>query len=287
MADDDWYYADGEQHKGPIKLAELSTLVRNGKLRPADLVWRDGMADWTPVDQIAEFDPGEPPRAVSGHEPPRTADGLEAPPWTLGQHGSAAQALRGRRSAWSTLLAQPIQVTHFYGQTLVLCGLVIVLAARGCDTVGSRGVNRILAKKQLSVSRFESFYEGKKLTLEDEQQRIREQEELTPIDDQRLVELDEKLQELAQEKSERESELQRGAWRKLDIAGREADASRLTWAYWREIAFILGTIALAIGLVSIGFSGRGPERWICLAMLAIILLSIYPDATSWLRRGDP
>ena len=55
----------------------------------------------------------------------------------------------------------------------------------------------------------------------------------------------------------------------------DPDGEVMLWAFWREAAFLLGTLLLAAGLVTVGYSGEGPERWICLGLLATIVASIY------------
>jgi hypothetical protein len=46
MASSEWYYARGDRRLGPVPVNELKRLAAGGDLRPEDLVWRDGMADW-------------------------------------------------------------------------------------------------------------------------------------------------------------------------------------------------------------------------------------------------
>lgn len=47
-----WYIArDGQQH-GPISDTEMRLFVENGHLRPADLLWRPGFADWRPASAV-------------------------------------------------------------------------------------------------------------------------------------------------------------------------------------------------------------------------------------------
>ena len=42
----DWFYAKDDQRLGPVSEQELKGLATDGKLKPSDLVWRDGMPDW-------------------------------------------------------------------------------------------------------------------------------------------------------------------------------------------------------------------------------------------------
>ncbi len=46
-----WYYVDGGQQAGPVDDAQLAGLVRDGKVQPDTLVWREGLADWQPYQE--------------------------------------------------------------------------------------------------------------------------------------------------------------------------------------------------------------------------------------------
>lgn len=49
----DWYYADAtNQRQGPMPASELAALHARGALRPETLVWREGLAAWTPWRQV-------------------------------------------------------------------------------------------------------------------------------------------------------------------------------------------------------------------------------------------
>lgn len=50
-----WFYAyEGEQH-GPITRIALRDLIAAGRLTANDLVWRDGMGEWTAIRDIADL----------------------------------------------------------------------------------------------------------------------------------------------------------------------------------------------------------------------------------------
>jgi len=44
----DWYYAQNNERRGPVKGAALEALVRSGEIQPTALVWREGMSNWQP-----------------------------------------------------------------------------------------------------------------------------------------------------------------------------------------------------------------------------------------------
>jgi len=47
-----WYYAQNEKQAGPVTDAEFEALVQNGVVNEATLVWREGMANWQPYQQV-------------------------------------------------------------------------------------------------------------------------------------------------------------------------------------------------------------------------------------------
>lgn len=50
-----WHYAQGGRQIGPISQMELMALIRTGQVRPEDLVWSEGMDDWTRADMLPEL----------------------------------------------------------------------------------------------------------------------------------------------------------------------------------------------------------------------------------------
>ncbi|MGE0702036.1 MAG: DUF4339 domain-containing protein, partial [Hyphomicrobiaceae bacterium] len=57
----EWYLArDGQQH-GPVTDAELRKIIELGYLKPSDLVWRQGMAEWGLAEQVLDLKAASPP----------------------------------------------------------------------------------------------------------------------------------------------------------------------------------------------------------------------------------
>lgn len=50
-----WYVAVDGRQQGPYELAALPGLVGTGALTRATLVWRTGMPDWLPAEQVPEL----------------------------------------------------------------------------------------------------------------------------------------------------------------------------------------------------------------------------------------
>ena len=52
-----FHVAIGNQQQGPFDLATLQQKVAAGQVTPQSLVWKPGMAQWTPAAQVEEFKP--------------------------------------------------------------------------------------------------------------------------------------------------------------------------------------------------------------------------------------
>ena len=48
-----WYYGENGQRLGPIPEADLGSLIAAGRIGPATLIWREGMAEWLPLGQVS------------------------------------------------------------------------------------------------------------------------------------------------------------------------------------------------------------------------------------------
>src|SRR4051812_44006326 len=60
-----WYYARGNQQFGPVTIEQLLGLLSTGQVQHADLVWTEGMAQWSPAQSVPELasKPAPPPMA--------------------------------------------------------------------------------------------------------------------------------------------------------------------------------------------------------------------------------
>jgi hypothetical protein len=47
-----WYYAKHGQQLGPVAADVIRQMAATGQLSPADLVWKDGMPEWTPARSV-------------------------------------------------------------------------------------------------------------------------------------------------------------------------------------------------------------------------------------------
>jgi uncharacterized RDD family membrane protein YckC len=63
---DDWFFEYSGQQQGPVRLHVLRQMAASGQLRPDALVWRAGMAQWTPAGQVGEVGPFPAAGAMPG-----------------------------------------------------------------------------------------------------------------------------------------------------------------------------------------------------------------------------
>lgn len=81
----DWFYAKHGKQEGPVDLETLRSKLKGGEIIATDLVWREGMAEWTPAGEVAELtaaeasSPAAPEAAGQAPPPPQ-----QAPPQTQG-----------------------------------------------------------------------------------------------------------------------------------------------------------------------------------------------------------
>jgi hypothetical protein len=67
----EWYYARDNVPCGPVAKAEIQRMAAFGDLTPSDLVWREGMAEWTRAGTAKELFPEGLPYAADAPGPRR------------------------------------------------------------------------------------------------------------------------------------------------------------------------------------------------------------------------
>ncbi len=96
MSPVEWYYARGNKQMGPVVSAELKRLASEGQLRPEDLVWREGMAEWTLARNVRGL--FEEDRAVAAITDV-LASGAAVSPSPAGQAAAAASVAPAKAAA--------------------------------------------------------------------------------------------------------------------------------------------------------------------------------------------
>jgi GYF domain 2 len=271
MSDPIWYYARGESEQGPISTAQIKALAATGSLHRDDLVWKEGMENWLPASEVDEL-------FSSSKKNGKNSETKEEP--TLKSTGATKPRPAIVRPV-STHEVELSQVICSVGRALVVLGVLIVLMSRGCDSLGVRKVARLQALAESAESEFQRSWDRRKRSLEDELQSLRERPDRNNIDQQRLSNMPTEIASLDREKAAEQRDLRRGTWANYQIAAEDATSSNRMWAYWRQLGFLFGTMVLAVGLLFVTPTTEGPERWICLAMLTVILYSVYASDSVW------
>lgn len=273
MSDTIWYYARGESEQGPISSAQIKALAATGALRKSDLVWKEGMENWLPASEVDELFPGGKAKSKPKDSEKKTAT-----------NGKDSGEKKPRPKAARPSMPSDVdiaQVIRSVGRALVVLGVLVVLMSRGCDSLGVRKVARLQSIAESAESDFQRSWDREKSRLETERQSLQERGNLSNLEQQRLNKIPNELTELNSKRSEEQKTLRRTKWSSYQISAEDAESSNRMWGYWRLLGFLFGTMVLAVGLLFVTPTTEGPERWICLVMLTVILYSVYTADSVW------
>lgn len=104
----DWFYATAErEQRGPLSAEQLVELFAAGGISRATLVWREGLEEWRPLQQLAaELGLPEPePEPATPPPPPLPSQTTPAPTPTAFQAQLAASATRPRSGMSGCMIA--------------------------------------------------------------------------------------------------------------------------------------------------------------------------------------
>ncbi|MEM9080669.1 MAG: GYF domain-containing protein [Verrucomicrobiota bacterium] len=74
-----WFYSKDQQQQGPVEADEIRQRLKAGELSNATLVWKEGMANWTPLGDVLELrEPVPVTPSPEGEVTPSAASPLEA-----------------------------------------------------------------------------------------------------------------------------------------------------------------------------------------------------------------
>lgn len=207
----------------------------------------------------------------------------------------------GDDALWVGLNQGLFGLTRKSGLACLLLGLVLAVGSRGCDGIAASSQGRDLGNYKLAQSELRDKYDDKRKEVEEEISELEEdirnlRDEQRDADDaaertkiserissknEKMSELREKVSEFRSEETKERTKLERGDWRALKIAARDASAKNMSGRYWRQWAFVLGSLLLVVGLIVLGFIGEENERKVCLVMIGIITFSIYVGGVAW------
>ncbi|MCC7193744.1 MAG: hypothetical protein IT444_13290 [Phycisphaeraceae bacterium] len=177
-------------------------------------------------------------------------------------------------------------VLRYRGYVAILVGLVLVILARGCDSIGGRNVARLQAKYRLATTDFDEKWDSEERDVTRKIDAMMSSTEPGQVDPKLLDELRKQQSTLATDRSRERRSLESGKWAEMRHDADTAAARNNASAYWRECFFVIGAVILAVGLVVMSVTTPGPERWVALVMLAIIVFSIFVVGSPWLSSMD-
>jgi hypothetical protein len=178
----------------------------------------------------------------------------------------------------------PIQMFKPYAYMLIMVGLLLVIGARGCEVMAGHSARSTANEYTLAVAEFDNDASSNEASINSRIEALEEKEEKSADDNTAISDLQKKLNEMHDENRKEKRKLAATDWRELQHDARVASAS-LDSSRWRYAAmFLLGSLVLMAGLVTVGFTGTGAERMVCLIMIAIITLALYGGSMS-IRAG--
>lgn len=208
------------------------------------------------------------------------------------QGGSSPQTFPGARRSggqwFAGLNSGLFGLGRLSGLACLLVGLIFVVMARGCDALALHSAVAAEARFQLQQNAFNNEWEDKRTELNDKIEQLRKErdEAETPAEIEKIkTELDDAqtdLNELIENEQRARRNKERGDWKNLRRQAQDAKATNTLGQFWRELLFVIGTVVLSVGLLTVGFTGEQHERRICLIMITIITFSIYVGGLAWI-----
>lgn len=133
-----WYYAVDGGSQGPFDDGALIDLVRRGAIGPTTLVWREGMAAWTPAGDLAEVQAAliaarQARAATVAAAPPRMNAGIQRQPFNAG--AATADATGG-----IIPYKNPLALTGYYLGIFSLIPMIGMLLAVPAIVLGALGL---------------------------------------------------------------------------------------------------------------------------------------------------
>ncbi|HEX4124034.1 MAG TPA: GYF domain-containing protein [Tepidisphaeraceae bacterium] len=156
----DWYYAQGTVQRGPVSMEFVEDSLRSGVLRAGDLVWRQGLADWTPAGQMTELAgamratfapprlPPDPPMAPLTPPPPAPSVQPQLPhapgPSFGPAHSSPVKSPHSSLALTSMMLGLVAFILMPLGSMLgvpaLVCGIIALRGMKQTGVVENRGM---------------------------------------------------------------------------------------------------------------------------------------------------
>jgi hypothetical protein len=177
------------------------------------------------------------------------------------------------------------RLARWVGRPLVAFGLFMVLLSRGCDAINLHAAARATAAVQAAVQQFDEDRQFREQVLQNEIDDIRPRDDARPderkADDRKKEDLRKQLRELQADAAKDRRGKETGEWHDLRAAARIAKRTYAVNSYWHELFFLFSAGVFVLGLLIVSWGGQAAERWLSLAMLAIIVYSLFVGGPGW------
>jgi hypothetical protein len=213
--------------------------------------------------------PANPPAAATAQQPAAQQPAASRPATVAAAQQAPAPAPQLIRRPRSWQVSMPLVL-----RAMVVGGLMLTATARGCDALTAKNVTRLQSEVELGQRNFE---EEREQSIADAQAMV-DQPNLPPAI---KVERQKLLDKVHEDFDKRRRDLQQNDWRIAANDAKRAVSESRSAAYWHEWLFFLGTLLLAGGLSTTALIGQGPERWVGLALAAIVVFSLYIGGMAW------
>jgi hypothetical protein len=194
----------------------------------------------------------------------------------------------------------PTIINCFVGRPLLFFGLILVVLGRGCDATSMRSVNRANAQYTQIRTSFDLEWEAKSSKARQEvDKKTRAVNDLfkgggpkfgDPDFQKREADLrkeqqvaQDELNKISQDRNAKRLEMEAGEWKSYRESSMKAASGHQMSVYWYEWIFIFGSIVLVLGILTLAFTGQGPEKWVAYIMIAILTFSLYVGGAAWLE----
>jgi hypothetical protein len=135
-----WYYSQNGTQLGPVSQAELQAKIASGEVSASEMVWKDGMSDWTPASRLPEFAISPPP--VSGvTSAPGQPPSPYAPPAYVPQTNRPGYDTKVTNYLWQSICVTVLCCMPFGVPAIIYAAKVDGLQARG-DTAGAMAASK-------------------------------------------------------------------------------------------------------------------------------------------------
>jgi hypothetical protein len=161
-----WYYSIGGARNGPVDASQIELLLKSGTISSGNLVWRQGMSDWQPMnvvpelaDVLAAVTPADPLAGLGGF-PSSEGTPIQNPFWQQPQgvgYPSRSAGVKGKVSvqddeetqyARGRVYGPALAMQIYSGLSLVVLAVWIALIFLGFSAIIVENVNSYIPNEE-------------------------------------------------------------------------------------------------------------------------------------------